>query len=102
MTDPLGYRDFLALQKNAALVFTDSGGVQEEACLLGTPCVTLRENTERPETLEAGSNVLAGTNPERILASAQLMIYRDEWENPFGSNASERIANIIKALGERE
>src|SRR2546425_1043457 len=63
--EPTGYLDMLILEKNAALVMTDSGRLQEESCFFRVPCVTLRENTERPETLEIGSNVLAGTDPER-------------------------------------
>jgi len=58
--EPLGFLKFLQLEANARLALTDSGGVQEEACILGVPCVTLRENTERPETVDVGANVLAG------------------------------------------
>jgi len=60
MIDPLGYLEFLALQKHAAIVITDSGGIQEETTFLGTPCLTLRENTERPITVSMGTNVLIG------------------------------------------
>jgi UDP-N-acetylglucosamine 2-epimerase (non-hydrolysing) len=67
VTGPLGYLDFLKLQAEARLVITDSGGVQEETTILGVPCVTLRENTERPVTVTEGTNVLAGTGKERIL-----------------------------------
>jgi UDP-N-acetylglucosamine 2-epimerase (non-hydrolysing) len=79
------------------LIFTDSGGVQEEACILKVPCVTLRDNTERPETLEIRSNVLAGTNPSEILAKAELMLNKDNnWQNPFGDGkAGERIVHQI-------
>jgi len=79
------------------LIFTDSGGVQEEACILRVPCVTLRYNTERPETLEVGANVLAGTEPKEILEKAKLMIdAKRDWENPFGDGkAANRIINII-------
>ncbi len=62
LTDPIGYIDFLALIKNAELVITDSGGIQEETTFLGIPCVTVRDNTERPITVELGTNILAGTN----------------------------------------
>jgi UDP-N-acetylglucosamine 2-epimerase (non-hydrolysing) len=58
--DPLGYLEFLALQKHASVVITDSGGIQEESTFLGTPCLTLRENTERPITVSMGTNVLVG------------------------------------------
>jgi len=63
--NPVGFLEFLQLESNARLVLTDSGGVQEETCILGVPCVTLRENTERPETIEVGANVLAGTGADR-------------------------------------
>ncbi len=90
---PLGFLEFLQLEANARLVFTDSGGVQEETCILGVPCVTLRENTERPETVDVGANMLAGTDPDRILAAAEEMLARRRgWENPFGDGrAGERI-----------
>jgi UDP-N-acetylglucosamine 2-epimerase (non-hydrolysing) len=67
LLDPLGYRDFLHLQVKAAVIFTDSGGIQEESTVLGTPCLTLRDNTERPVTVKSGSNRLAGTMQESIL-----------------------------------
>jgi len=67
---PLGYRDFLDLWSGATLVLTDSGGLQEETTALGVPCLTLRETTERPITVEYGTNRLVGTDPERILAAA--------------------------------
>lgn len=71
LLEPLAYMDFLNLWKDAKMVLTDSGGLQEETTALGVACITLRENTERPITIEEGSNVLAGTNPEVILAEAQ-------------------------------
>ena len=78
-------------------MFTDSGGVQEEACVLGVPCVTLRNATERPETLEVGANMLAGPRPKDILHAATLMTKNgNEWENPFGSGkAGEVIVDAI-------
>jgi len=95
--DPLGFLDFLQLEANASLVLTDSGGMQEECCILGVPCVTLRDNTERPETLEVGANVIAGTDPQTILEMTKKMssVY-DKWENPFGDGKSgETIMNIL-------
>ena len=83
LVDPLDYLDFLTLESNAKLVLTDSGGVQEETCILGVPCVTLRDNTERPETLDVGSNMLAGADPGRILEAAALMVGKSGWQNPF-------------------
>ena len=64
--EPLGYLEFLALQAEAAMVLTDSGGIQEETTILGVPCLTLRENTERPITIEIGSNRLVGTDTRAI------------------------------------
>ena len=89
--------NFLQLEKNAGLILTDSGGVQEESCILGVPCVTLRDNTERPETVEVGANVLAGTEPGRIVECARNMIERERtWENPFGDGlAGEKIRRIM-------
>ena len=98
LVQPLSYLDFLALQAHASLVLTDSGGIQEEACILGVPCATLRDNTERPETLQVGSNILVGTEPERILQGAVEMLRRKKgWPNPFGDGtAAEKIINIIE------
>jgi UDP-N-acetylglucosamine 2-epimerase (non-hydrolysing) len=68
---PLGYLDFLRLYSQARLVLTDSGGLQEETTYLGIPCVTIRENTERPVTVSEGTNVLVGTDPDKLLAAAR-------------------------------
>ena len=97
LIDPLDFLDFLQLESNARLVLTDSGGVQEETCILRVPCVTLRDNTERPETIEAGSNILSGTSPDSILQCAEIMLGRKpDWENPFGDGKSgERIVDIL-------
>ena len=97
LVEPLDYLSFLQLEKNAKLILTDSGGVQEEACIVKVPCVTLRDNTERPETLEVGSNTLAGTNPDTILAETKRMLNKKrDWGNPFGDGrAGERIVQII-------
>ncbi|MCW4022048.1 MAG: UDP-N-acetylglucosamine 2-epimerase (non-hydrolyzing) [Candidatus Bathyarchaeota archaeon] len=99
LVDPVDYLSFLQLESKAKLIFTDSGGVQEESCILGVPCVTLRDNTERPETLEVKSNVLAGTTPNKILESAKTMIVqKTDWKNPFGDgNSAKRILNFIEA-----
>jgi len=90
------YLDFLTLIGGAKMILTDSGGVQQEACILKKPCVTLRENSEWTETLDIGANVLAGADPKRILAAALSM--KDgagEWDNPFGDGkAAERIVGI--------
>jgi UDP-N-acetylglucosamine 2-epimerase (non-hydrolysing) len=70
LIDPLGYLDFLSLYSCARLVLTDSGGIQEETSVLGIPCLTLRENTERPITVTKGTNTIVGTDPEKIIAAA--------------------------------
>ncbi|MGH9928974.1 MAG: non-hydrolyzing UDP-N-acetylglucosamine 2-epimerase [Pyrinomonadaceae bacterium] len=70
LIDPLGYLDFLSLYSGARLVLTDSGGIQEETSVLGVPCLTLRENTERPITVTRGTNKIVGTDPEKIVAAA--------------------------------
>jgi len=97
---PVGFFEFLQLEANARLVLTDSGGVQEETCILGVPCVTLRENTERPETLLVGSNILAGTDADRIKKAVQEMLQpRAKWSNPFGDGtAGKRIVEISTIL----
>ncbi|MBE3116586.1 UDP-N-acetylglucosamine 2-epimerase (non-hydrolyzing), partial [Candidatus Bathyarchaeota archaeon] len=97
LVDPLDYLAFLQLESKAKLVLSDSGGVQEETCILGVPCVTLRENTERPETIEVGSNVLAGTDSTRILKAAQdSLVEKKTWVNPFGDgNTAKKIIKIL-------
>ena len=74
LTDPMGYLDFLHLNMNARLILTDSGGLQEEATVLGVPCVTMRHNTERPITCEIGTNVIVGNSGEKILAAAKIAL----------------------------
>lgn len=74
LIDPVGYLDSIALQARARLVLTDSGGVQEETTVLGVPCLTLRENTERPITVTEGTNQVVGTRPERIVAAARRVL----------------------------
>ena len=95
--EPTGYLDMLALERDAALVLTDSGGLQEESCFFHVPCVTLRESTERPETLEIGANVLAGTDPTRVASAVRRQLDAPrEWSNPYGDGTtSSRIARIV-------
>ncbi len=99
LIEPLGYLDFLKLMANAAVVLTDSGGIQEETTILGVPCLTLRENTERPVTLTHGTNQLVGMDPERILTAYRKI--RQEGaksgRRPEGwdGKAAQRIARII-------
>lgn len=95
---PIGFLDFLQLEENTKLVLTDSGGVQEEACILRIPCVTLRDNTERPEVLKIGSNLLSGANSKKILSCVSKMLnIKRNWANPFGDGkAAKKIIEIIK------
>lgn len=77
LTEPLGYLDFLSLLSTARLVLTDSGGIQEETTVLGIPCLTLRENTERPITVEQGTNTIVGANPQKITGAAMTLLEQD-------------------------
>lgn len=97
LIEPLGFLEFLQLEKNAKLIITDSGGVQEEACILKTPCVTLRENTERPETVDVGANIVAGLKVENVIESIKKMLKaKKDWSNPFGDGSSgKKIMEII-------
>jgi UDP-N-acetylglucosamine 2-epimerase (non-hydrolysing) len=103
--NPVGYLDFLQLLSGARLVLTDSGGIQEETTVLGIPCITLRENTERPITVEMGTNTIAGTNPANIVAAAFRAL-----DNPPNTSAlrvpplwdGHTADRILDALLERE
>jgi len=103
LVDPLGYLDFLKCMDNARLVLTDSGGIQEETTVLGVPCVTARENTERPVTVTEGTNVLAGRDPERILAEANRVI---DGRGKIGRRPElwdgRAAGRIVKVLWDRE
>jgi len=97
LIEPVGVFELFKLEANAKLILTDSGGLQEESCILKVPCVTLRENTERVETLYLGCNILAGTDPEKILESTKIMLNKKIiWSEPFGKgDASKKIIDII-------
>jgi UDP-N-acetylglucosamine 2-epimerase (non-hydrolysing) len=97
--EALDFLGFVQLEQNARLIITDSGGVQEEACILGVPCVTARMSTERPETVEVGANLVAGTGSEQLAAAAIEMTQRPGgWPNPFGDgHAGEKIIEIVMA-----
>jgi UDP-N-acetylglucosamine 2-epimerase (non-hydrolysing) len=97
LVDSLAYLDFLRLEDEALVVFTDSGGVQEETCILGTRCVTVRDSTERPETLSVGANQLVGTDSDAIVARANEMLDRPvDWDCPYGDGTA--AANIVDAV----
>ena len=99
LTPPLGYLDFLCLLSKATLALTDSGGIQEETTALGVPCLTLRENTERPVTVSCGTNVLVGTNPSKVVAAAEQILRGDgkKGRTPplWDGHAAERIVKIL-------
>lgn len=97
LVEPVGYLDFLCLLSSCRLALTDSGGVQEEACILRVPCVTLRDNTERPETVKVGGNLIAGLKPESVSRAVKTMLRRPrDWKNPFGDGQTSR--RIVRAL----
>jgi len=99
LIDPLGYRDFLAMERRAALVLTDSGGVQEETTYLGVPCLTLRESTERPVTITMGTNILVGRDRQRLLSEVALILdgrtRKGEIPPLWDGNAAERLADVV-------
>jgi UDP-N-acetylglucosamine 2-epimerase (non-hydrolysing) len=100
LVDPLGYLDFIGLMERARVVLTDSGGVQEETTILGVPCLTLRENTERPITLTHGTNQLVGTDPRAIEAAwarTAAMAAKDGGPPLWDGRAADRIADILAA-----
>lgn len=100
LCEPLGYNEFLRLWKDAALVLTDSGGLQEETTALGVPCITMRHNTERPITIAIGTNELVGNDPERIVSLARKAL-AGEWKKGevpalWDGRASERIVAVLR------
>ena len=104
LTEPLSYLDFLHLTKDADLVITDSGGIQEETTFLNIPCVTLRENTERPVTVDIGSNYLIGTDPDKILRTVNLILsgrgktatIPELWDGHAGERIIESLTELWK------
>ena len=99
LAEPVGYLEMLTLQKFAKAVFTDSGGLQEESCILGTPCVTLRDSTERPETVTVGANVVVFRDCEKVLQALEMFKTAKKWSNPFGDGrASEKIVSILSDI----
>jgi UDP-N-acetylglucosamine 2-epimerase len=109
LIEPLAYAEFVVLMERSALVLTDSGGVQEEAPSLGKPVLVMRETTERPEAVEAGTARLVGTDPERIFeAVSELLNDQSAYEtmaravNPYGDgHACERIVKILTEIAAR-
>ena len=99
LTEPLGYLDFLSLMMDAKIILTDSGGIQEETTYLSIPCITMRENTERPITIEVGTNVLTGLSSDKVISLVD-DCYADKWKKSrvpdlWDGKAAERIADIL-------
>lgn len=106
MIEPLGYLEFNYLVKNAKAVITDSGGITEETTVMHIPCLTLRDNTERPETITMGTNELIGTDPEAIKPALQ-KLFSGEWKKGtvpelWDGKASERIVKHLLELFKKE
>jgi UDP-N-acetylglucosamine 2-epimerase (non-hydrolysing) len=106
--EPLGYLDFQCLMQHAEIVVTDSGGIQEETTCLGVPCVTVRENTERPITVTCGTNMIAGTRSENIREAVKNQRHRkangsrpEKWDGKAGARIIETIAATVKKQGNR-
>jgi UDP-N-acetylglucosamine 2-epimerase (non-hydrolysing) len=100
--EPLSYLEFNYLVENALAVITDSGGITEETTVMGIPCITIRDNTERPETVTVGTNELIGTNPNAI-KPALIKLFAGEWKKGsipelWDGNTANRIVSILKNL----
>jgi len=99
LIDPIGYLEFLSLQKNATAIITDSGGIQEESTFLGVPCLTLRENTERPVTVEVGTNILVSQDMDRLKVEVHRILDGKAKGGAvpplWDGRAGERIAKVI-------
>jgi UDP-N-acetylglucosamine 2-epimerase (non-hydrolysing) len=100
--EPLGYLEFNYLVENALAVITDSGGITEETTVMGVPCMTLRDNTERPETVNVGTNELIGTNPSAIKPSLE-KLFAGKWKKGaipelWDGYTAKRIISILKNL----
>ncbi len=101
LIEPQGYIDFLMLESSAFLILSDSGGVQEEACILNVPCVVLREFSDRPESIMAGAAMLAGTDQQKILAASRKMACsKCDWLQPWGDgHSAEKILDAVANAG---
>jgi UDP-N-acetylglucosamine 2-epimerase (non-hydrolysing) len=103
IVEPIDYADFIALEANARLVITDSGGVQEETTVLGVPCLTYRTTTERPITVERGTNELVGVDPDALREAAQRVLVADPPADPpriplWDGHAGPRAAAAVEAF----
>jgi len=101
LMEPFGFFDFVKLEKNAKLVLTDSGTVQEESCIFNVPAVTMRDTTERPETVKCGSNIVSGMKSKNILNCTKIMLSVDvNWDYPIGyieKNVSDKILKYLNS-----
>ena len=104
LVDPLGYLDMLTMNRRARMIITDSGGLQEEATVLGVPCITLRQNTERPITVEAGANRIVGNHPAGIRAAVSAVLTANERQihipERWDGKAAVRIVDVLTQLYE--
>jgi UDP-N-acetylglucosamine 2-epimerase (non-hydrolysing) len=102
VVEPLPYVEFISLVADARLVLTDSGGIQEETTMLGVPCLTLRESTERPVTISLGTNRLVGADPEAAVRAAEAVLSEESGQRSYpplwDGQAAERVANILGGL----
>src|SRR5690606_28110203 len=101
-TKPMGYLEFNFLTKHAMVVITDSGGITEETTVMGVPCITFRETTERPETVSIGTNELVGANPE-IFNSILNIVFDGKWKSgnipdKWDGKTAERILSVLKKI----
>jgi UDP-N-acetylglucosamine 2-epimerase (non-hydrolysing) len=99
LVDPLGYLDFLKMMTQAKIVLTDSGGIQEETTILGVPCLTLRENTERPVTVSQGTNTVVGTNPDTMVRECLKILNHEVKKSQipqlWDGHAAQRIVEVL-------
>lgn len=98
LVDAMGFFDFVKLEKNALAVLTDSGTVQEECCIFGVPNVTIRDVTERPETIECGSNILSGAEPDAIVSSVDLALAQPANWTPPPEYLATNVANVVSKI----
>jgi UDP-N-acetylglucosamine 2-epimerase (non-hydrolysing) len=106
ITEPLGYLEFMGLMINAKFVLSDSGGMQTESTVLNIPCLTMRENTERPETIREGTNILVGNDTQRVIEESMKIINGNGKTGSFpkiwDGHVAKRIAEILNDISKRD